>query len=237
MTFRVEALVEKLSQVRTLEDLNLGIGAMRDMLDVEHIVYHSVNSTGEQYAALTYSPDWVDQYLELDYARIDPVVQACYRRFVPVDWKTLDWSGKVRRDFMGEAISAGIGNQGFSVPIRGPSGQFALFTISDSGSDDDWASYTKEYMPDLILAAHFVNHKALEIERGSDVVEMVSLSPRETDTLRMLALGRSRAQAADAMSISEHTLRAYIESARLKLGALNTTQAVARAIAGGLIVI
>ncbi len=92
-------------------------------------------------------------------------------------------------------------------------------------------------MPDLILAAHFVNHKALEIERGSDVVEMVSLSPRETDTLRMLALGRSRAQAADAMSISEHTLRAYIESARLKLGALNTTQAVARAIAGGLIVI
>ncbi len=39
------------------------------------------------------------------------------------------------------------------------------------------------------------------------------------------------------LSISEHTLRAYIESARFKLGALNTTHAVARALSEGLIVI
>ena len=38
------------------------------------------------------------------------------------------------------------------------------------------------------------------------------------------------------LAISEHTLRAYIEGARLKLGALNTVHAVARAVAEGLIV-
>ncbi len=237
MNARVEPLLDRLSQVKTLEDLNLEIGGLRDILDVDHVVYHSVNSTGEQYAALTYSPEWVDRYLEMDYARIDPVVQGCYRRFVPVNWKSLDWSGKVQRTFMSEAVDAGLGNQGVSVPIRGPYGQFALFTVNGRADDEAWDGYTREYMQDLILAAHFVNHKALEIERGSDVVEAASLSPRETDTLRMLAMGFSRAQAADTLSISEHTLRAYVESARFKLGALNTTQAVARAISSGLIVV
>ncbi len=44
-------------------------------------------------------------------------------------------------------------------------------------------------------------------------------------------------QVAEMLSISEHTLRVYIESARFKLGATNTTHAVAKAITEGLIVI
>lgn len=233
----VEPFLDDLSQVRTLDDLSGRIGTLRDALNVEHIVYHSVNSTGEQYAALTYSPEWVDRYIDEDYARIDPVVQGCYRRFVPVDWKSLDWTGKVQRNFLGEAIDAGVGNQGFSVPIRGPSGQFAMFTVSDRTTDERWETYTTEHMRSLILAAHFVNQKALELERGTDEVIQKSLSPRETDTLRMIAMGYSRAQAADAMTISEHTLRVYLESARNKLGAQNTTHAVARALSQGLIIV
>ena len=233
----VEPFLDQLSQVENLDDLNNQIGTLRDSLDVEHVVYHSVNSTGQQYAALTYSPEWVDRYLEADYARVDPVVQGCYRRFVPVDWKSLDWSGKPQRDFLHEAIDAGVGNQGFSVPIRGPSGQFAMFTVSHRASDGQWERYTGEHKRALILTAHFVNQKALEIERGTDLVSQKSLSPRETDTLRMLAMGYSRAQAAEALTISEHTLRVYLESARNKLGAANTTHAVARALASGLIII
>lgn len=233
----VEPFLDRLSQARTLDDLNRDIGSLRDALGVAHIVYHSVNSIGEQYAALTYSPEWVEQYLSEDFARIDPVVQGCYRRFVPVDWKSLDWSGKAQRDFLGEAIANGVGNQGFSVPIRGPSGQFAMFTVSDRATDDSWARYTAEHMRALILTAHFINQRALEIERGTDVVPQKNLSPRETDTLRMLAMGYSRAQAADSLAISEHTLRVYLESARNKLGAVNTTHAVARALSLGLIIV
>ena len=42
---------------------------------------------------------------------------------------------------------------------------------------------------------------------------------------------------AEKLGISEHTLRVYIESARFKLGALNTTHAVARAMIRGMIVV
>ena len=82
-----------------------------------------------------------------------------------------------------------------------------------------------------------MNQKALVLERGSDDTETPSLSPRETDALTMLALGYSRAQAADSLSISEHTLRVYIESARFKLTAMNTTHAVAKALTRGLLVV
>ncbi len=233
----LESFIEQLQEVRTLEQLNDQVVALRDTLDVEHIIYHSVNSTGEQYAALTYSPEWVERYLEKDYARIDPVVQACYRRFHPIDWKRLDWSSKGARNFLGEAIDSGVGNQGFSVPIRGPSGQFALFTVSDNATDDQWMLYTEENIRDLILVSHYINQKALELERGTDNSPTVSLSPRETDSLTLLAMGYSRAQASESLSISEHTLRVYIESARFKLAAMNTTHAVARALSQGLLIV
>jgi DNA-binding CsgD family transcriptional regulator len=233
----LEDFIEKLHRSRTLGELNDCVVSLRDILNVEHVVYHSVNSTGEQYAALTYTPEWVERYLERDYARIDPVVQSCYRRFRPVEWKELDWSGKSARSFLGEAMDSGVGNQGFSVPIRGPSGQFALFSISDRVKDETWARYASEHTTELILISHYINQKALELERGSDILEQPSLSPRETDALTLLAQGYSRAQAAEILSISEHTLRVYIESARFKLAASNTTHAVARAVMSGLLIL
>lgn len=231
----LEPFLDQLQRVETLSELDKVILSLSDALNVEHVVYHSVSSTGNEYAVTTYSPIWVDQYLGNDYARIDPVVQACVRRFHPIDWKRLDWSGKSTRSFLGEAIDSGVGNQGFSVPIRGPSGQFALFSVSSSDADDTWARYTNDYSRSLILASHYVNQKALEIETGSDQAKIASLSPRETDALTLLALGNNRAQAADSLSISEHTLRVYIESARFKLAATNTTHAVAKALNQGLL--
>lgn len=231
----LESFLDRLEGVQTLDDLDHAVLSLSGELNVEHVVYHSVSSTGAEYAVTTYEPGWVDQYLGNDYARIDPVVQACLRRFHPVDWKRLDWSGKATRQFMHEAVDAGVGKQGFSVPIRGPSGQFALFTVSSRDEDDLWEKYTANYTRALILASHYVNQKALEIERGTDQTDIINLSPRETDALTMLALGYNRAQAADNLSISEHTLRVYIESARFKLSAMNTTHAVARAMNHGLL--
>ena len=237
MKEKLESLITGLQGAKCHNDLQSVIVRLRDLYDIDHVVYHSVNRAGEQYAALTYSPAWVERYIERDYARIDPVVQGCYQRFHPVDWKKLDWSSPRSRTFMGEAAEHRIGNQGLSVPIRGPNGQFALFTVSSRADDRTWEAYSRSYVGDLILVAHFVNQKALELDHGTDVQHTASLSPREIDTLSLLAMGYSRAQAADSLSISEHTLRVYIESARFKLGAQNTTHAVAKAISIGLIVV
>jgi DNA-binding CsgD family transcriptional regulator len=231
------SFIDRLQSASTLEALQTLIFDLRSLYEVEHVVYHAVNAEGGQYAVLTYGPDWVARYLERDYARLDPVVQGCFRRFHPVNWKDLDWSARPARAFLGEALEHGVGNQGISVPIRGPAGQFALFTVNHRATDPSWAVQSQAQQHDLILIAHYVNQKALEIGRGRDEVALAALSPRETDALTLLAMGYSRARAAESLAISEHTFRAYVESARLKLGASNTIHAVARALTQGMLVL
>lgn len=234
---RLETVLDQLASVGTLDDLQKHILGLRDLFEVEHLVYHSVNAAGGQYAALSYDLEWVNRYIEQGYERVDPVVQGCFRRFHPIDWKSLDWSAKASRAFLHEALDHGVGNQGLSMPVRGPTGHFAVFTVNQNTDDEDWAGYHAEFLESLILTSHFLNNKALEIELGGNITDHKSLSPREVDALSFLALGCSRAEIADRLTISEHTLRVYIESARHKLGATNTTHAVARAISQGLIVV
>ena len=234
---RLDTILEALEGASELSGLQTAIENLRDHFKVDHMVYHWVSGAGDQYGCGTYSPEWVQRYLEKEYLRIDPVIQGCYQRFHPVDWKRLDWSSKAARAFQQEAIDYGVGNQGFSVPVRGPNGQFALYTVSHHCDDDTWAAFTEENRRHLILIAHYFNQKALDFEPDRKPEPAQPLSPREIDAITLLAMGYSRAQVAETLAISEHTLRVYIESARFKLGAMNTVHAVARALSRGLIVI
>ena len=235
MGTRLGEFSERLAEARDLEALGRCVHWLRGRYDVEHIVYHCVRSSGQQWGALTYEADWVEAYVDNDWQQIDPVVQSCFNSVMPADWKALDWSPRAARELLAEGLAHGLGNQGCSLPVRGPSGQFALFTVNGRGSDASWARFGAERMDELILAAHYVNERALALDADQAPPPSKPLSPRETDALTLLALGQSRAQAAERLKISEHTLRVYIESARAKLGAQNTTHAVAHAMSRGLI--
>ncbi len=237
MDAKLERLLGFLQAAATPEDLQSATEKSRALFRVRHVVYHWVNSEGERFGAGTYSEAWVDRYLAQDYLRMDPVIFGCFQRFTPVNWKDLDWSSKPARSMLRDALEHGLGNQGYSVPVRGPNGQFALFTLNDEADDDLWARFIATHGRGLMILAHEFNRKALEFELGAAAPTVPSLSPRELAAMRALALGRSRAQAAADLEISEHTLRVYIESARHKLGALNTTHAVARALSSGLIIV
>jgi DNA-binding CsgD family transcriptional regulator len=234
---KLEGILSTLEQVATLEGMQGVSEALRDFYEVDHLVYHWVDSRGDQYGCGTYSEAWQQKYMQENYLRIDPVIQGCFQRFHPVDWKPLNWSTKAAREFLKVSAEFGVGNQGYSIPIRGPNGQFALFTINHSCDDESWAKFTLENRQDLILIAHYFNEKALDFEPERQPEQSQSLSPREVDAMTLLAIGYSRAQVANSLTISEHTLSVYIESARFKLGALNTTHAVARALSRGLIVV
>jgi DNA-binding CsgD family transcriptional regulator len=226
--------VERATGLPELQDLIL---SLRRQLAVDHIVYHWVSADGEQYGFGTYDPVWVQRYVDREYLRVDPVVLGCFARFHPVDWRRLDWTSKQARAFQSDALAHGVGNQGYSIPIRGPAGQFALFTVSHNCPDPEWDAFTRRHQRELILVAHYFNQRALELAKERVPEPARGLSPREADALTYLAMGYARGQVADILAISEHTLRAYIESAKYKLAALNTTHAVARALAEGLIVV
>ncbi|MEP2717146.1 autoinducer binding domain-containing protein [Pseudophaeobacter sp.] len=233
----LDKMLVALEATKSLGGLQDVVNEICQVFVVDNAIYHWADTAGDPYCFGTYSEAWTRQYQDKHYARIDPVVIGCYQRFDPVDWRHLDRSIKPTHGFFQDAQEHGVGSQGYSVPIRGPNGQFALFSVSHTCDDAAWDKFIRDNSRDLILLGHFLNQKALEFEPDRAPEQAQRLSPRELDALNLLGIGYSRAQVAKTLSISEHTLRVYIESARSKLGALNTTHAIARAVSNGLIII
>lgn len=235
MTTRMNELWERLESSNTLDDVQSVVSHLRDLFELNHVVYHVVGGTGREYGAFTYDLDWVQYYKDENLYRIDPVVSEALRRFHPFDWKSLDWSARPAKQLYSDSVNNGNGSQGMTVPIRGVGGQFAVFSVTSELTDDEWAKFTGEAMNDLLLASSYVHQRVAEIMDAEKNEVNAALSPRERDALSLLASGSSRAEAADKLKISEHTFRVYVDAARHKLGALNTTHAVAKALSNGLI--
>lgn len=235
MNSRLEAAIDVLDRANDGPSFGAAVLGLKEILEADHVVYHAVNHPSEEFAVASYSADWQRHYEAAGLTRIDPVVRGCLKSYGPVRWERLDWSSRKASRMFGDAVDAGVGNCGLSLPIRGPDGQFAVFTVSHCASEAEWSAQIEDLVTDAILISHFLNQKALDLV-GSSIVEAPGeLSPREADALALLATGMNRSQAADFLGISEHTLRVYIENARLKLGANNTVHAIAKGMSMGLV--
>jgi len=60
--------------------------------------------------------------------------------------------------------------------------------------------------------------------------EVISLTPRESDVLYLIALGCTYEQAADRLGVSLHTVCTHVKNAYRKLGVRSGAAAVMRAI-------
>ncbi|NIZ12872.1 autoinducer binding domain-containing protein [Phaeobacter sp. HF9A] len=233
----LNAMLEAIEAASNLEEIRELMTRFRDLLDLGHVSYRWVDRSDSICGFTTLPLAWQDRYIAMRYHRIDPVVIACYTAFHPVDWRDLDWSTRLAAAFRKDSLAHGMGAQGYSIPVRGPAGQYAVFTITKNCDGPAWDKFARKNSRDLILLAHYVNRRALDFEMNYYPAPEQPLSMRENEALSLLAEGHSRARAAEALEISEHTLRVYIEGARHKLQAQNTTHAVAKAIALGLIAV
>ncbi|NTC22081.1 response regulator transcription factor, partial [Agrobacterium tumefaciens] len=78
------------------------------------------------------------------------------------------------------------------------------------------------------------NHAVLRLQGGL-APEYAPLSPRERECLLWIGEGKTYWECARILGLSEHTVRFYLESARHKLGAANTTHAISKAVKASLL--
>ncbi len=237
MTDKLNEIVEQVLTLTTQPDLSRLLRQVRKAYDLDNCIYYALNlggpRGGEEFGAMTYQEAWHQRYEEVRYRDFDPVVSAALGGFAPIDWQTLDWSGRPVRRLLSEANEFRVGNHGYTIPIHGPNGQFAMFSVSKQCAERRWNLLLAESAQDLLLIAHHVHRRALEITGAAEIQPPPPLSPRERDALALMAEGRSRAQVAHKLKISESTLRVYLDSARHKLGGLNAVHAVALAVKSG----
>ncbi len=237
MSERLQAIVEAVPEVTTPQALHQLLGMVRRSYDVDNAIYYALSLGGphadQEFGAMTYPVEWHERYEDERYRDHDPVVQASAIGFVPLNWSDLDWSGRPLQRLQAEANEFRVGNQGYTVPIHGPHGQFAMFSVSKECAEETWSRLLFGAAQDLMLIAHHVHRQVLTTTGSENITPARKLSPRERDVLTLVAEGRSRAQVADKLSISESTLRVYLDSARHKLGGLNMFHAVALGVKSG----
>ncbi|WP_374429840.1 LuxR C-terminal-related transcriptional regulator [Rhizobium sp. AB2/73] len=94
--------------------------------------------------------------------------------------------------------------------------------------------FSVEEVKDLFYIAVHVYDRLAEI-RNLDVRVVDALTDREIDCLNWTAAGKTSAEIAEILSLSEHTVNHYLNRATKKLDTVNRTQAVAKALRVGLI--
>ena len=99
----------------------------------------------------------------------------------------------------------------------------------------------KDAEPETLLAAvravargkTYIDPAAAAAMVGHGVVD--DLTPRETDVLRHLALGRSNREIAAALEIGDETVKTHVANLLAKLGVENRAQATVQALKRGLV--
>jgi DNA-binding CsgD family transcriptional regulator len=233
--------MDELAKIDTLPALSQYIADLRDACGLANVAFHIVSAPrmdeGEPFVMVTYEDGWVRRYLEQDYFQIDPVVVRGARGFLPLDWDTVDRSSPGMRELFREADSYGVGRRGLTLPIRGPACERSLLTVTTYESEREWTKRRKILLRDMHFIAHFVHDRCLSLAGLRTNPSRPKLSRREVQCMKALAQGAAPKQIAFELEISISAVRMYISSAKAKLGAVNTYQAIATVVRDELVMV
>jgi DNA-binding CsgD family transcriptional regulator len=182
----------------------------------------------------TYKPEWKRFYVENNMQMVDPTIHRAALSMAPVDWSRFERDPNFHTLFK-NAHDFGITSQGITVPIRGPFGDRGLLSVTASMSPEEWRKLARRIIGELQMAAVHLHDAATRSGPLMNALSRPQLSIREREVLQWVAAGKSQQDVGDILSISSRTVEIHLRSAREKLGALTTVQAVGRAIGLGMI--
>jgi len=218
-------------------DLDQSLHQFRETYGVHHVVYHAARlnarAVDDPFVRLTYSADWIKQYLVRGYVMVDPVLRTGFMRIAPFDWSELTIETEAEVKFFEDAQRFNVGQSGWSIPVRDKTGRRALFTISSNLTGLEWTTLRDKNSADWMEFANRFHKKAARFQQLE--VDTPAMSPREIDCIFWAAKGKTAAKAAEILGISQATVTGYLASARYKLDCASVSQLVATALALNLI--
>lgn len=204
-------------------------------LDLQYASYAALSPVaGSVQGYANYPAAWRDFYMERGFHNIDPTLVVSARSIAPVDWSRFQSSAGFQAVF-GSARDFGIPMQGLTVPVRGPYGDCGLLSVTRECSSEEWSRLKRSIVGNLQTAAVHFHDSVMQGETLARILRVPKLSLREREILQWVAAGKSQQDVGDILAISHRTVEVHLRSAREKLGALTTPQAVGRAIRLGII--
>ncbi|MEM7295535.1 MAG: autoinducer binding domain-containing protein, partial [Pseudomonadota bacterium] len=170
-----------------------------------------IRFTSPMLSLSTYPQSWSDHYTENGYALRDPIVAWGFTVEGASRWSELTTPDTF--NILGQAAEHGL-KYGVSVAM----GSVSSRTIGSCARGD------REYNSDEIDRISNIIRRLHQIAEPPD-----SLTQAQTEALKLIAEGDRHGMAAQKLGISESALKARLNSARSKLLARTTAEAIQRA--------
>ena len=229
-------IIEMTEELLWVEDIPSAQATVRRLLEQAQVDFFAYGNSRPgmetPYWDSTYPDAWMSHYFANRYQFVDPVVHEAQRSHLPFGWRFLQNRelSPQQRQLFAEAASHGI-RDGFTIPFHSDAGCIAAMSFA-FGSRAEMEMFADRQPRLKLLALYY--HTAIERLLEVDVPDS-ELSGMERQCLTFVAGGRSLWEISGLLHKTQSDVTSSLRSARDKLGALSTAQAVDKAIAQGLI--
>jgi DNA-binding CsgD family transcriptional regulator len=184
-----------------------------------------------------YDEAWRERYVARSYKHTDPAAVVSRSSRLPFWWDQSTFLRpfkKSQKQVFYEAREFHI-NAGYSVPVAGPHGDQAVFTLAASAKND-MLEALRASGPELLVTALQAHDRVMDILRTSGGRDAASsLTRREIECLKWTAEGKTSAGIGDVLCISSATINYHLNKAIKKLGAANRHHAAIIALKSNVI--
>ncbi|MGJ0452967.1 MAG: autoinducer binding domain-containing protein [Methylocystis sp.] len=181
-----------------------------------------------------HAASWRKSYAQARCVDVEPVVRAGFGGITPVDWRLLDRDDPVVEKLLGEVLEFDLGANGFSIPLRGRSGEYGLFSVCCAEDASSLPPQRRALIRRLtVMSAIF--HSSVKVALAIEPHAEMRLSDGELASLRLKAHGTSDHEIGVLLGVRATAVRFWLETARARLRAASVDDAVEEACRIGLI--
>lgn len=195
----------------------------------------------QSYVFTTLSREWVKRYDEQAYIEVDTRITQALDSAVPLIWEYATEHGKspLTDAFLDDSLAHGVGS-GVMCGIHGPRQTRVIFALSHASPriDEHRRREIEERIGDILLLGtyfHEVFMKGVITQGIPPLLLGAPLTARQKQCLVLAAQGQTTQDIALKLGLSERTIQFHFDGIRAKLGAANRQEAVAKAMAAGVI--
>lgn len=112
-------------------------------------------------AKVTYPFRWQARYFLKQYATIDPVITRSKTAVEPFDWEELATEGLAVQRFFEDAARHGVGQNGFSIPVRpDQETDFSVVSFNSNHTKPEWRQFKAENTEKMAQSAILIHSAA-----------------------------------------------------------------------------
>lgn len=207
-------------------------------LGITFFSYLNLRGDGHKSAPMltSYDDEWRARYTEKSYHCYDPVAHTSKRSRLPFFWNHGEFLRpfvKIQRRVFQEARAFKL-YAGYSIPISGPNGELAVFSIVDP-DERHLIDVIRDQGPKLLVSALHIHDAAMSLAEVSNLTDNDPLSDRELECLSWTAEGKTSDEIAEIVCLSAATVNYHLNKVVLRLGAANRHHAAIIALRKGII--